>query len=389
MQVQQQSLEAIAATMLASQGDGLIHKHGVAAMLAIVGCDTRPIGPGVYDVNSTDREGCTVLHRYGNSKISLTLRIEPVARALQPAIAAQYAIAQGYHMTCKSQRSKAADLLCRTPPLHCCFCFILTKQTGLCRLATMGLSLCLSALIQSCGTQLDFRHKCNRGQTPQMAAEANQHQVCADLLSQGASFGMTTAAAARQSSETHAPQAASTIPGAFFPPQPIQHGPQPEDPQQLPSVMPGLFPLLAKMQGQTNAMLHLNMQPAHMYGHNPLLPGLSAPTLSRRGSGFLPPDAASMAASQRASMESAGTAQTRPSLDDASMMSRLYPASSLDSSFSHQAMSYDDPQRRASSSSHRSSVSAGLIACVPCRAPYQVVTEQPHAPLHGTRSGST
>lgn len=200
-----------------------------------------------------------------------------------------------------------------------------------------------------------------------MAAEANQHQVCADLLSQGASFGMTTAAAARQSSETHAPQAASTIPGprgAFFSPQPTQHGPQPEDPQQLPGVMPGLFPLLANMQGQTNAMLHLNMQPAHMYGHNPLLPGLSAPTLSRPGSGFLPPDAVSMAASQRASMESAGTAQTRPSSDDASMMSRLYPASSLDSSFSHQCMSFDDPQRRVSSSSRRSSVSAGLCLCV-------------------------
>jgi len=62
--VQHQSLEAVATTMLASQGDRVLQNHGTTAMLALVGCDTRPIGPGVYDVNSTDKEGCTVLHRY-------------------------------------------------------------------------------------------------------------------------------------------------------------------------------------------------------------------------------------------------------------------------------------------------------------------------------------
>lgn len=63
MQVQRQALESVAATLLASQGDTVLQSHGVSAMLALVGCDTRPIGPGVYDVNSTDKEGCTVLHR--------------------------------------------------------------------------------------------------------------------------------------------------------------------------------------------------------------------------------------------------------------------------------------------------------------------------------------
>ena len=63
MQVQKQALESVAATLLASQDDRVLQSHGVSAMLALVGCDTRPIGPGVYDVNSTDREGCTVLHR--------------------------------------------------------------------------------------------------------------------------------------------------------------------------------------------------------------------------------------------------------------------------------------------------------------------------------------
>ena len=62
--MQHQSLEAVATTMLASQGDRVLQNHGTAAMLALVACDTRPIGPGVYDVNSTDKEGCTVLHRY-------------------------------------------------------------------------------------------------------------------------------------------------------------------------------------------------------------------------------------------------------------------------------------------------------------------------------------
>lgn len=284
LQVQHQSLEAVATTMLASQGDRVLQNHGTAAMLALVACDTRPIGPGVYDVNSTDKEGCTVLHR----------------------------------------------------------------------LAKLGLSICLSALIHSCGTQLDFRHKCNGGQTPQMAAEAGQHQMCADILRQAASFGTNTAPAAGQPSRTEAAQAASLIldPRGMFTTQHAQPGHRPEDHQQaLPGTMPGLFPLLANMQGQTNAMLHLNMQPAHMYGYNPLPPGLSAPAPFRAG---LPTDAASVAASQRASMESASTSRTRPSLDDASMLSRL-TSSSLESSFSLNRMSIDDPQHRMSSGSRRSS----------------------------------
>lgn len=63
VQAQRQALESIATTLLASQGDTALQSLGVSAMLALVGCDTRPIGPGVYDVNSTDKDGCTVLHR--------------------------------------------------------------------------------------------------------------------------------------------------------------------------------------------------------------------------------------------------------------------------------------------------------------------------------------
>lgn len=63
MQAQRQALEALAVTLLASQGDTVLQSVGISAMLALVGCDTRPIGPGVYDVNSTDKDGCTVLHR--------------------------------------------------------------------------------------------------------------------------------------------------------------------------------------------------------------------------------------------------------------------------------------------------------------------------------------
>lgn len=63
MQAQRQALEAVAVTLLASQGDTVLQSVGLSAMLALVGCDTRPIGPGVYDVNSTDKDGCTVLHR--------------------------------------------------------------------------------------------------------------------------------------------------------------------------------------------------------------------------------------------------------------------------------------------------------------------------------------
>ena len=64
LQALQQSLEAAATSMLASRGDRVLQNQGIAAMLALTGCDTRPIGPGVYDVNSTDREGCTVLHKW-------------------------------------------------------------------------------------------------------------------------------------------------------------------------------------------------------------------------------------------------------------------------------------------------------------------------------------
>ncbi|DBA94785.1 TPA: hypothetical protein ACH3X1_002330 [Trebouxia sp. C0004] len=188
-----------------------------------------------------------------------------------------------------------------------------------------------------------------------MAAEAGQHHMCADILSQAASFGTNTAPAAGQPSRTEAAQAASLNVDlrGMFPPQHAQPGHRPEDQQQpLPATMPGLLPLLANMQGHTNAMLHMNMQPVHMYGYNPLPPVLSAPAPVRAG---LPADAASIAASQRASMESASTSHTRPSLDDASMLSRLHPASSLESSLSPNRMSIDDPQHRMSSGSRRSS----------------------------------
>ncbi len=218
-------------------------------------------------------------------------------------------------------------------PTDCCVLY---------RLAKMGLSICLSALIQSCATQLDFRHKCNGGETAQMAAESSQHQACADILNQASRFGTATQQSTSQPSSTEAAQAAAHAASVILDPRGMY-------PQQHPSApMPGLFPLLANMQGQINAMLHLNMQPAHMYGFNQLPPVLSAPA---------------MAASQRASMESASTSHTRPSLDDASMLSRLYPSSSLESSFSHHRMSIDDPQHRMSSGSRRSSVSAALLLC--------------------------
>ena len=76
MQAQRQALESIATTLLASQGDTALQSLGVSAMLALVGCDTRPIGPGVYDVNSTDKDGCTVLHRWvPDSQSSLLSRL--------------------------------------------------------------------------------------------------------------------------------------------------------------------------------------------------------------------------------------------------------------------------------------------------------------------------
>ncbi len=77
--------------MLASQGDKVLQNHGTAAMLALVGCDTRPIGPGVYDVNSTDKEGCTVLHRYSFTPLFATFArlalhlAKPLLRDLSPA----------------------------------------------------------------------------------------------------------------------------------------------------------------------------------------------------------------------------------------------------------------------------------------------------------------
>ena len=230
----------------------------------------------------------------------------------------------------------------------------------------MGLSICLSALIQSCRTQLDFRHKCDGGQTPEQTAMNSQQPTCAALLRKASAFdamsplGEPPAAAA-------ASQAAALIldPQSLFPPQ-YQRPPfspeqqqQQQQQQQPPAVaMLGLFPLLANMQGETSAMLHLNTQP-HLYsgGFSQLLPALSAPT-----SHLLPgrppatTEAASMAATQRASMESA-TSNTRPSLDDASMLSRRYPSCSLESSFSNARMSIDEAQQRMSSGSRHSGVS--------------------------------
>lgn len=241
----------------------------------------------------------------------------------------------------------------------------------------MGLSICLSALIQSCRTQLDFRHKCNGGQTPEHAAESCQQPTCAALLKKASAFDPMPPLGEA------APAAASLVldPQHMFPQRLLSRHDQQQ--QQLPAVaMPGLFPLLANMQGQTSAMLHLTTQPSHLYGggFSQLLPTLSAPTAYLLpGRPPAPTDAASMAAVQRASMESA-TTYTRPSLDDASMLSRLYPSSSLESSFSHARMSIDEAQQRMSSGSRRSSVSHhpfllaprqavmlhGLVACMGC-----------------------
>lgn len=222
----------------------------------------------------------------------------------------------------------------------------------------MGLPICLSALIQSCRTQLDFRHKCNGGQTPEQAAENCQQPTCAALLKKASAF------------DTMPPlgEAAPASASLALDPQHMFHQqhqrllsrPEQQQQQQQPTVvMPGLFPLLANMQGQTSAMLHLTTQPSHLYGggFSHLLPTLSAPTSHLLpGRPPAPADAGSMAAIQRASMESA-TTYTRPSLDDASMLSRMYPSSSLESSFSHARVSMDEAQQRMSSSSRRSSVS--------------------------------
>lgn len=234
----------------------------------------------------------------------------------------------------------------------------------------MGLSTCLSALIQSCRTQLDFRHKCHGGQTPEQTAESSQQPTCAALLRKASAFN-TLPPVGEPVAAASAAQAGSLVldPQTMFPPPQYQRPPSRSEQQQLqqqqqPAAMPGLFPLLANMQGQTSAMLHLTTQPSHLYGggFSQLRPALSAP--AARLLPVKPPpvtDAASATASQRASMESV-TTNTRPSLDDSSMLSHRYPSSSLDSSFSHMHMSIDEAQQRMSSGSRRSSVSVH-----PCR----------------------
>ena len=251
----------------------------------------------------------------------------------------------------------------------------------------MGLPICLSALIQSCRTQLDFRHKCNNGQTAQVAAEICQNKACADLLQQAANFATSTMPpAVSQPPNSEAVQAAAAIlasQGSLPPQHSIQHTLsthelqqrllqqqqwllQQQQQQQQPGTMPGLFPLLANMQGQTSAMQHLNMQPAHVYSYNQHRAAMAVPNApAGYVPRFLPSDSASAyTAQQRASMESVSTS-TRPSFDDVSMLSRMYPSSSLDSSFSQHRMSIDDPLHRYSSSSRPSSVSP----CLECDGP--------------------
>lgn len=63
LQIQKQALDAVAQAMLTSPLDSTLQNHGVAAMLALSGCNMRAVAPGVYDVNSTDKQGCTVLHK--------------------------------------------------------------------------------------------------------------------------------------------------------------------------------------------------------------------------------------------------------------------------------------------------------------------------------------
>ena len=63
LQVQRQALNATATSMLLFAADKTLQHYGVAAMLALACCNTRAVAPGVYDVNSTDKEGCTVLHK--------------------------------------------------------------------------------------------------------------------------------------------------------------------------------------------------------------------------------------------------------------------------------------------------------------------------------------
>lgn len=282
---------------------------------------------------------------------------------------------------------------CKVPVLYLTTFLLLVP----CRLARMGLSICLSALIQSCRTQLDFRHKCHGGQTPEQTAESSQQPTCAALLRKASAFDMMPPAGEPAAA---ASAAASLVldPRTMFPPPQYQRPlARPEQQQQLqqqqlqllqqqqqqpPATMPGLFPLLANMQGQTSAMLHLTTQPSHLYGggFSQLLPALSAPTSHLFP--VRPPfvtDAASIAASQRASMESA-TTNTRPSLDDSSMLSRLYPSSSLESSFSHMRMSIDEAQQHISSGSRRSSVSVHPCHLTPIRTCFACCKVVAHAP---------
>lgn len=264
-----------------------------------------------------------------------------------------------------------------------------------------GLSDCLSVIIKACGTHLDFRHKCDGGKTAVMAAELNQHQACVDILNRAAQgspdmlFQQPSSSASLQQAQTAAGSHLASFPLSqqllqlnvsrarqqqqqqqlqqlqqqqqLQLQQQQQHLLQHQQQQQEASgVMPGLYPLLSNMQGHTDAMLQLTMQAASLYPFQRLTPVLSAPALSRPGPGGVPPapsrpgpslDATPFsAASQRTSTESAYTTG-RPSLDDASMLSRIYPSSSLDSSVSQHRMSIEDSNRRLSLSSRPSSVS--------------------------------
>lgn len=221
-----------------------------------------------------------------------------------------------------------------------------------------------------------------------MVAEELQHAACADILNK-ASRGSYTAPPPNPSSPQQDTPAQQRTPTTLGVP---QHAPNPLSQQLLPlnlsqgqnrqllqlqqqlqhhqqhqheapGILPGLFPLLSNMQGHTDAMLQLTMQAANLYPfQHQLAPVLSAPALSRPGQPIVPPGrelvstAPSNAASQRTSMESAYTG-ARPSLDDASMSSRMYPSSSLDSAVSQQRMSVDQVSSRLSSSSRPSSVS--------------------------------
>lgn len=63
VQIQKQALGAVAHSMLAFPQDSTLQNHGVATMLALAGCNMRAVTPGMYDVNTPDKQGCTVLHK--------------------------------------------------------------------------------------------------------------------------------------------------------------------------------------------------------------------------------------------------------------------------------------------------------------------------------------